>query len=267
MKKSLLINGVHYYVETVGTGRPLLLLHGFTGSSQNWQPLLPQLTSAFQVIMVDIVGHGRTDSPTEESRYHMASAAADLIAILDELEVNQTSLFGYSMGGRLALFTAVAYPERITRLILESASPGLRTDTERQARIKQDCELADWIEAEGIEAFVNRWEALPLWESQKSLSQEARHKLRQQRLQNNTLGLANSLRGMGTGRQPAHWEKLRGLHTPTLLIAGALDQKFVNINREMADLLPNASLEIVPEAGHTVHLERPLRFVELLLTA
>lgn len=258
----LSINGVTYYVEIHGAGRPLLLLHGFTGSSQNWQAVLPGLTAHYQVILVDVLGHGRTASPPDENRYTIDRVAADLIALLDEWGYAAVGLLGYSMGGRLALFTAVTYPHRISHLILESASPGLATAVERQARVAQDRELADWIEANGLEAFVNRWEQLPLWASQQQLSPEIRQQLRQQRLQNNPVGLANSLRGMGTGAQPSLWEQLAALTIPTLLLAGELDPKFVTINRQMAALLPDAHLEIVPGAGHTVHLERPLAWQE-----
>ncbi|HRQ40027.1 MAG TPA: 2-succinyl-6-hydroxy-2,4-cyclohexadiene-1-carboxylate synthase [Chloroflexota bacterium] len=254
----LFVDGVTYYFEVHGGGRPLLLLHGFTGSSQNWQPVLAGLVTHYQVILVDVLGHGRTASPPDETRYAIDRVAADLIALMDECGYEAVDLLGYSMGGRLALATAVTYPHRVSRLILESASPGLATAAERQARVVQDRELADWIEANGIEAFVNRWEQLSLWDSQKQLPPEIRQELRQQRLQNNPVGLANSLRGMGAGAQPSLWEQLPGLTIPTLLLAGELDTKFEAINRQMAALLPNAHLEIVLGAGHTVHWERPL---------
>jgi 2-succinyl-6-hydroxy-2,4-cyclohexadiene-1-carboxylate synthase len=196
----------------------------------------------------------------------MSAVAADLMAILDVLQIEKARILGYSLGGRLALFTAVAYPQRINSLILESASPGLKTEVERQARVQQDRELADWIEAEGIQAFVNRWEKLPLWQSQQSLAAATRQALRHQRLQNNPLGLAHSLRGMGTGAQPSQWQQLAQCEIPTLLITGELDQKFGDINRQMAGLLPQARLEIVAGAGHTVHLERPSQFAQIVLS-
>lgn len=258
------IRGVDYFVEMAGAGRPWLLLHGFTGSSRNWQRLWPALAARHQVIAVDLPGHGRTAAPPDPHRYTIAQVAADLATLLAHLHLAQAGLLGYSMGGRLALFTAVTYPHLFPALVLESASPGLKTAAARRARTAQDEALANWIEAHGIGPFVERWEGLPLWRSQEKLPLAARQALRQQRLQNTPAGLANSLRGMGTGTQPSLWGALPALLQPVLLLAGALDEKFVAINREMAALLPHGRLTTVPEAGHTIHLERPSLFQRLV---
>jgi 2-succinyl-6-hydroxy-2,4-cyclohexadiene-1-carboxylate synthase len=164
----------------------------------------------------------------------------------------------------LALYTALNQPFVFKSLILESASPGLKTKDERAARRASDEKLAQMIERDGIEAFVNYWESLPLWDSQKNLAPEVRQQLRDQRLKNNPIGLANSLRGMGTGAQPSLWDKLPELNIPVLLIAGELDTKFVAIAQEMHSLLPNSRLVIVPNAGHTVHLEQPELYTQAI---
>ena len=253
------------FYEVIGDGEPLLLLHGFTGSGQNWAAHLPAFASQFQVMIVDIWGHGRSSSPSNPAAYKMENTASDLLCLLDELAVPQAHLLGYSMGGRLALYLAVHFPERWRSLVLESASPGLDTAVSRQERSAKDNELADWIEANGIEAFVDRWEQLPLWASQQQLSAEVRQTLRQQRLQNNPVGLANSLRGMGTGQQPSLWPHLPAVQLPTLLLAGELDGKFVDINQQMAAQMPHAMLGIIEGAGHTIHLERPYAFQQSVL--
>ncbi|VAW38565.1 2-succinyl-6-hydroxy-2,4-cyclohexadiene-1-carboxylate synthase [hydrothermal vent metagenome] len=206
------------------------------------------------------MGHGRSDSPQNPNRYAMPQIAADIIALLDGWQIDRTALLGYSMGGRLALYLACHYPNLFTHLILESSSPGLATEAERVVRQQRDEALADWIEDKGIEPFVARWEALPLWDSQKQLPDAVRQQLHQQRLQNKPIGLANSLRGMGTGAQPSLWNQLPRLQLPTLLLAGERDSKFVAINQQMAAKLPNGRLQIIPNAGHTVHLERPKQF-------
>jgi 2-succinyl-6-hydroxy-2,4-cyclohexadiene-1-carboxylate synthase len=247
-------------VECGGNGPALLLLHGFTGSVATWQPHLEAFHAHCRTIAVDLLGHGHSDSPVEPERYRMERCIADLLALLDQLDVERTGVLGYSMGARVALHLAAAAPGRVGALILESGSPGLADPAERAARAGADAALADRIEREGVPAFVRYWEQLPLFASQARLLSEVRERLRAQRLQNNPLGLANSLRGMGTGRQEPLWNRLGALEVPTLLLVGELDQKYRELAQQTARGLPAARLAAVPSAGHAVHLEQPADF-------
>jgi 2-succinyl-6-hydroxy-2,4-cyclohexadiene-1-carboxylate synthase len=265
MVMALNINGIRLNVQQSGAGRSLLLLHGFTGSAATWTPLIDSLPPHFHTIAPDLIGHGRSDSPLDAERYRMDRCVADLLAVLDALEVERADVLGYSMGGRVALHLAAAAPQRVGALVLESSSPGIADAAERHARIAADLTLAESIERERLAAFVERWERLPLFASQVSLPKDIRMRLHAQRLLNNPLGLANSLRGMGAGQQESLWDRLAGLDVPTLLIAGALDVKYRGLAGEMLALLPNARAVIVPGAGHAVHLEQPQSFAKNVL--
>ena len=105
-------------------------------------------------------------------------------------------------------------------LLLESASPGMADESERAERLRRDAALADRIEQQGIEWFVDYWERLPIWASQARLSQAVLKAQRNQRLRNDPRGLANSLRGMGAGAQPGLWQSLPCLPIPALLVVG-----------------------------------------------
>lgn len=235
----------------------VLLLHGFTGSGANWDDAAAFLRKeGYAVLAPDLPGHG-ANLPTNPDDYTMEAAAGQLSARLDREAGGAVHLLGYSMGGRLALYFALRYPAQVRSLILESASPGLATATERAARQAGDDALAARIEREGIPAFVGYWESLPLWKSQARLPDSTRQRLRENRLGNDPTGLAHSLRGMGTGVQPSLWERLGELSLPVLLLAGEEDAKFVAIARQMAEQIPQARLVIVPDAGHTIHLEQP----------
>jgi 2-succinyl-6-hydroxy-2,4-cyclohexadiene-1-carboxylate synthase len=256
------VNGISLNVETYGDGAPIMLLHGFTGSLQTWKPFVSELISRCQVVLIDLVGHGFSDSPPDPARYSMGRVANDIASLLDALSIEKTSVLGYSMGGRLALHFALTYPERTKSLVLESASPGLASADEREARIKSDNELADFIEKYGVPAFVKRWENLSLFESQRRLPDELWERLHTDRLRNSSRGLASSLRGMGTGKQASLWESLSALNAPTLILAGELDLKFREIGLTMAQRAPNTTFKIIKGAGHTIHLEQPERFIE-----
>ena len=243
----------------------LFLLHGFTGSAAGWAAHVDAFVAAgIHVVAIDMLGHGLSDAPSDPDRYHIERCRDDLVALAASLDLQPgtVDLLGYSMGGRIALFTALSGFFR--RLILESASPGIADSTERLARRVADEQLADSIERDGIAAFVARWEALPLFASQRTLPDAVQSRVRYERLRNTPHGLANSLRGVGTGTQPALHDQLVALTIPTLLIAGALDAKYVASAQQMAAALPHAQVAIVPDAGHTVHLERPAIFDTLV---
>lgn len=261
------LNGLRYSVEERGEGaEAVLLLHGFTGCAANWATITPRLAERYRVIAPDLIGHGDTESPADPERYRVEQAAEDLIALLDVLGLDAVHWVGYSMGARLALHTALHHPQRVATLTLESGSPGLASAEEREVRVANDTALAMRIEHDGLEAFVAYWEALPLFATQQSMPEAVRRHLQAARLRNDPRGLANSLRGMGSGAQPSGWNDLAALERPTHLIVGALDPKFMGIAGQMLARLPDARCTVVPQAGHTVHLERPEVFVEAVLS-
>lgn len=254
------IRGNEYNVSVIGKGEAIVLLHGFTGDGRTWDDLAPDLSSSRQVVIIDLLGHGKTASPLDSELYTIQRAADDIWAILDRLKIEKAHFLGYSMGGRLALAITVLFPNRVSSLILESTSPGLRSQIEREQRILQDEKLAELILSDGITAFVDKWENIPLFSTQKFLPEKIRMKIKSQRLENNPLGLANSLRGMGTGRQPSFWNELHDLKIPVLILCGELDEKFCAIGNEMERLLPQSKQIIFKGAGHAIHVEEPQKF-------
>ena len=246
----------------VGHPEPALLLHGFTGSVATWAGVWEALAEAGPLLAVDLLGHGRSAAPADPRRYRMEEQVADLLALLDRLAVERVHLVGYSMGGRVALSLAVAAPQRVASLVLESASPGLADPAEREARRRSDEDLARRIEEEGLEAFARSWEVLPLFAGLRRLPPAAQAAVRATRRAQRPRGLANSLRGMGAGVQPPLWDRLAGLRVPVLCLAGGDDAKYVALAQAMAERLPRGRAVVVPGAGHTVHLEEPAAFVK-----
>jgi 2-succinyl-6-hydroxy-2,4-cyclohexadiene-1-carboxylate synthase len=258
---NMVIDGVGYHFEVCGDGlRPLVLLHGFTGDCTTWTPFSESFGKFSKVIIPDIIGHGKTESPDVLSRYQIESAAADVKRILDKLGIMQIDLMGYSMGGRLALTFALLFPNRVRKLILESASPGLETESERELRRMKDAELAHFIREQGIGSFVDYWEEISLFSTMKRLPSAVQQKIREQRLNNCPLGLANSLLGMGTGYQPSWWDKLDILTCEVLLLTGEQDKKFCNVAEKMKNKLKNCTWMVIEECGHAIHVEEPEKF-------
>ncbi|MGD7044363.1 2-succinyl-6-hydroxy-2,4-cyclohexadiene-1-carboxylate synthase [Jeotgalibacillus proteolyticus] len=257
----IMIRGAVYHIEVKGEGKPVLFLHGFTSDSSTWETIINKLSKSAMCIAIDLPGHGKTVMPHNDlSRFSMEEVCRDLEFILEHLNIRAADAVGYSMGGRTALSFAAFYPDKVRKLILESASPGLENTMEREARNKQDDQLAQFILNEGIAAFVDRWENIPLFETQKKLDIEVQQKIRKKRMQNKPEYLAASLQGMGTGRQPSWWGELNKIKHETLLITGEKDRKFCQIAKKMADQMPNAKKMLIPETGHAIHVEQPEKF-------
>jgi len=245
------------FVERAGRGTPVLVLHGFTGTTRSLEPLASSLEENHDVIRIDLIGHGRSGAPREVGPYAMERCVAQVVDVLDALGVDRTHVLGYSMGGRVALALGCSDPERFASALLVGASAGLESTALRSERGTADRALADRIEGEGLEAFVDHWMALPLFATQRCLGEEALTAARAERLQQRPLGLANSLRGMGTGAQPPLHAHLANLRAPVCLVAGELDAKFRAIAVDLASRLPNARTALIGAAGHAAHLEKP----------
>lgn len=256
------VPGATYAYTKEGYGETVVLLHGFTGTMATWQPYIQKWKRKFQVIAIDMPGHGATVCETPRT---MEQFCKDLQQLLIYLQCKKVHLLGYSMGGRAALSFALIYPRHIRTLILESASPGLRIESERTKRREYDKKLACRMMTEGIHSFVNEWENIPLFASQKKLSFAVQRKIREERLSQSIKGLSDSLLYMGTGTQPSWWDSLRQLHIPVLLIVGEEDKKFVQLNKMMKDGMNKGKIVIVSNAGHVVHVEQMEKFDNIVM--
>lgn len=241
--------------------RPLVLLHGFTGSHASWSAIAAALRPGRRVIAIDLPGHGATTIRRAAFDWSLG-ATADLVAeTLAGIRVESADVLGYSMGGRVALGLALAHPTRVERLVLESASAGLASAAARARRRAADAKLAAAIGRDGITAFVRRWEALPLFHSLARQPDEVRAALRRARLACDPAGLAASLRGLGLGSQPWLGGRLDALPMPVLLVTGGDDAKFTRTAIRLLPRFAHATHEIVAGAGHLPHLEQPARFL------
>ena len=120
---------IHFNRYNKGAKEKIVFLHGFTGSTQTWDEVISYLPNTFDILCIDLIGHGGTSKPIDYTRYMVEEQIADLYALFQRLQWSDFTLVGYSMGGRLALAYASHYP--VKRLILESSSPGLIDKEER----------------------------------------------------------------------------------------------------------------------------------------
>lgn len=254
----------HYRWHGNPAAPPILFLHGFLGSGEDWQPVIEPLSDHFHCLTLDLPGHGKTRVNGGASLYEMSSVARGVVRLLEKFWQNGWLMVGYSMGGRLGLFLTLRYPRLFKKVVLESASPGLATAAEREERIRRDEALAKQLEEEDFETFLKQWYRQPIFHS---LSRHlAFSSLIQRRLRNSPAELAKSLRSMGTGRQPSLWEELSSNKVPLLLLTGESDTKFNRIAVQMVQVCDGARVRIIPGCGHNIHFENPREFARQVQT-
>jgi 2-succinyl-6-hydroxy-2,4-cyclohexadiene-1-carboxylate synthase len=262
-RSDITIRGLPYHVTVVGEGPAVLWLHGFTGSHATFLPFAQKLPG-FTHVLPDLPGHGGTVHCLSPARIRSTQLASDLDALMNQLGHAQYDVVGYSMGGRLALALAARHPQHVRQLVLESASPGLDGAYARAERRLIDTERADMIRAQGLAAFLEAWEQLPLFASQSVATPSAVALQRQIRQQQSEVGLRMSLLGHGTGVQPSYWPDLIRFGMPVYLMTGALDIKFTKTAQRMMRYLVNGRHTVVPHAGHTIHIEKEQVFVDFI---
>lgn len=239
----------------------LLFLHGFMGSGRDWMETVGALPD-YRCILVDLPGHGLS-AECSRALFPMPRAALALLAVLDDLGVRQCVPVGYSMGGRLALYLALTHPDRCRALVMESGSPGLESEQERESRRQWDDSKAEELERQGLDAFLQDWYRQPLFHSI-GRNQARFAALMDRRRHNDPVGLARSLRLMGTSSQPSLWPELPGIPFPWLAVAGELDSRYRKTMRDMVSLSENGRLATIPDAGHNTHFENPEAFSRTL---
>ena len=224
----------------------IVLAHGFTQTGRSWDALIDRLQRTFdgvEAIAPDLPGHG----DAAELRGDLWQSADALASI-----GGKATYVGYSMGGRVALHTALRHPESVERLILIGATAGIDDDEERSARRTSDNELADHIIRRSVPAFIDEWLENPLFAG---LTDDTA--MRDDRLRNTATGLASSLRLAGTGTQEPLWDRLGEVRCPVLVLVGERDAKFAALGQRLVDGLTDGRLVVVPNSGHSVHLEQP----------
>lgn len=224
-----------------------ILVHGFTQTADSWQPVLDALAPSVDALAVEVPE--ALDFETTAAVIGARGGPARYV--------------GYSMGGRLCLALACDRPDLVESLVLVSASPGIADARERAQRRAADEQLAHDVERDGLDAFLERWLAQPLFES---LPRDAAG-IDARRRGNSVERVTHQLRALGQGVQPSYWDRLGRLDMPVLLVTGAYDRKYRELADQMAAAIgDHARTVTVPNAGHAVHLEQPAAVAALLAT-
>jgi 2-succinyl-6-hydroxy-2,4-cyclohexadiene-1-carboxylate synthase len=232
----------------------VIFLHGFTHTGRSWDPVIAALGESYSALAPDIRGHGGSSAAEPVS-------LPEVIADVAALSADPFTLVGYSMGGRIALHVALAHRDRVKRLVLIGASPGLSDPRERAQRRRDDERLAQGVRRSSIEEFARSWAQTPVLAG---LSPDRAAAAHADRLRSTPEGLARALRGLGTGALAPLWDRLDELTMPVTLVVGERDHKFRALAAEMAEPIASGEIQLVAGAGHAAHLEAPARVAAII---
>lgn len=242
---------------------PIVFLHGFMGAGADWREICELLAEEYYCVCPDLPGHGANIADDLGAQLTIAQLAIDLGALCAELGLHEPVVVGYSLGGRVALSIALQFPSLMRALVLESASPGVEGALQRESRSATDDARAAALLAGGVPAFTKSWYSAPLFQSLHRYP-VLLAKLQAARSTNDARWLARVVRDLSPGRAASVWAELASIQIRTLLVAGALDVQYTSTVQRMAVVMPSATSLIVPDAGHNVHLEEPIVFVQAL---
>jgi len=258
---------ISYYVrENFGQNNlPIVFyLHGFTGSGEDWIPIVQELNFPHSPVLVDMPGHGKTNLPG--SKNSLPEFSHLLCKLANILTVEKFSLVGYSMGGRSALDFAVTFPGKISGLVIENATPGIDSESERNARLFADEQIANRMKNSTSGDFLRFWLGQGIFDSLRNNPSLELEKIIQTRAKYfNPNKTAEVFRYLSQGATTPVWDSLSRLNNiPTLLIGGEHDKKYNELLTKMSTFINGADLHIVKNAGHNVHLENPKEFINLV---
>ena len=239
-------DGVQIYYEIHGSGPALLLTHGYSATSQMWRPQIEALTADHTLILWDMRGHGRSDSPADDSLYSEALTVADMAALLDHLGFETAIVGGLSLGGYMSLAFYLDHPEKVKALLIIDTGPGFKKDAAREAWNRTAHDRAEAIERDGAGALEGR--------SAEQATSE--HK--------DLTGLVRAARGMLTQHTPRVIESLPRIAVPAVVVVGADDEPFLAATDYMAAKIPGASKVVIPHAGHASNIDQPEIFNEAI---
>ena len=258
-------DGVELHVEEAGDGPPVLFVHEFAGDHRSWEPQIRALSRRYRCIVYAARGYPPSDVPQDEAAYSQARAVADIVAVLDGLDVDRAHVVGLSMGGFATLHLGLRHPERARSLVVSGAGYGAQPEKQQAFREESNV-IADAFASEGAAEVAKRYAVGPARVQLQNKDPRGWAAFAARLAEHDSTGSALTMRGVQAGRPSLYdlTDELRALTVPTLVIAGDEDEGCLEPNLMLKRTIPGAGLAVLPRTGHTCNLEEPELFDRLL---
>lgn len=261
------MNPILNFVEKGNSGnRPIVFIHGFMGSSMDFDKIMSQLSNNFHCIAVDLPGHGMSGFKSKQQLNKLSNFLSIPELLFNDIKcigINRFSLYGYSMGGRIAQGIKILHPESVDCLILESSSFGIFDKGERNSRYKKDIELLDDIKTDdNFRKFLENWYSLPLFNTLHGTKELK--SLINKKIKNSVEELKKAIKIMSVGNQPYFIDELLNYNSDINYIYGEKDDKYKEIAFNAKKEIPAMKLFPFNGASHNVHMQYGDRIVEVV---
>lgn len=255
---------VRLYYEETGSGPPIVFLHEFSGDHRSWEQQVRYFSRRYRCITFDARGYPPSDVPTSQDSYSQDHAVEDVVAVLDGCDIDRAVIVGLSMGGFTALHHALRHPDRTRGVVIGGVGYGSTPD--RDEGWQQDVEgLARFYEQDTPGAAASHAGA-PGRIAFQVKDPRGWQEFAEQLAEHDGRGAAMTMRGVQGGRPNLYDRRddLSRMRVPLLIVTGDEDEPCLEPSLYLKRTVPTAGLAVLPRTGHTVNLEEPALFNQLV---
>jgi pimeloyl-ACP methyl ester carboxylesterase len=253
-------DGVKLYVETVGSGTPVVFVHEYAGDYRSWEAQVRYFCRQHRCVTYSQRGYPPSDVPSDPGRYSQDVARDDVIAVMDALSIDKAHVVGHSMGGYTALHVGIRYPQRCLSVTAAGCGWGSAPDAEKREAMKGlAAETGKMFAEEGIVAAAAKYADAPMRQAFKHKDPRGWTEFARMLAEHSAEGHAHTMLNLQLKR-PTLWEMEAGLKqfsVPLLVIVGDEDDLCLDGSLFIKRTAPTAALLVLPRSGHTINSEEP----------
>jgi pimeloyl-ACP methyl ester carboxylesterase len=258
-------DGIRLYFEEAGAGETILFVHEFGGDHRSWEPQMRFFSRRYRCVTYGARGYPPSDVPTDVESYSMARAVADAVSMLDHLQVDKAHIVGLSKGGFTAVHLGLDHPDRTSSLVVAGCGYGAEKSLEEYFR-GVSLEVAAGFESQGSEQFAKTYALGAARVQFQNKDPRGWSEFAAQLGEHSAPGSANTMRGV-QARRPSLYDledRLAAMSVPTLVVNGDEDDHCLQPGLFLKRTIPACGLLVVPKTGHTINLEEPALFNQMV---